>query len=65
MVSRAPTDRLVEKLIGIQPETTREGAGGGAGAAVMLDPADFGNAPELDEQRTVIRFPVEKVRRIA
>jgi thioredoxin reductase (NADPH) len=65
MASRTGTDRLVEKLIGVQPETTREGAGGGAGAAVMLDPADFGNAPELEEQRTVIRFPVEKVRRIA
>ena len=30
----------------------------------MVDPADFG-AGELEEQRTVIRFPVEKVRRIA
>jgi hypothetical protein len=61
MFQRGPTDKLVEKLIGPQGETTREGAGGGAAAAVMVD---IGSAPnELDDQRTVIRFPVEKVRR--
>ena len=59
MFQRAPTDKLVEKLVGTLSETTREGAGGGAQAAVMID------ASELEEQRTVIRFPVEKVRRIA
>jgi len=65
MASRSATDKLVEKLIGPQHETTREGAGGGAAAAVMLDPSEFAGVGELEEQRTVIRFPVEKVRRIA
>jgi putative YpdA family bacillithiol system oxidoreductase len=65
MASRPATDRLVEKLIGAVSETTREGAGGGAAAAVMIDPADLGGVEGLEEQRTVIRFPVEKVRRIA
>jgi thioredoxin reductase len=60
MFSRSPTDKLLEKLIGPQRETTREGAGGGAAAAVMVD---MGSAEDLEEQRTVIRFPVEKVRR--
>jgi putative YpdA family bacillithiol system oxidoreductase len=62
MFQRGPTDQLVEKLIGAVAETTREGAGGGAQAAVMVDrslPVEF------DEQRTIIRFPVEKVRRTA
>jgi hypothetical protein len=31
----------------------------------MIDPADLGGVEGLEEQRTVIRFPVEKVRRIA
>jgi putative YpdA family bacillithiol system oxidoreductase len=65
MFSRPPTDKLVEKLVGPLHETTREGAGGGAAAAVMIDPADLGGVEGLEEQRTVIRFPVEKVRRIA
>jgi thioredoxin reductase/NAD-dependent dihydropyrimidine dehydrogenase PreA subunit len=64
LFSRGPTDKLVEKLIGAQRETTREGAGGGAPAAVMVDAGSFAGV-ELEEQRTVIRFPVEKVRRIA
>jgi hypothetical protein len=59
MFSRPPTDKLVEKLIGPVAATA-----GGNDAAVMIDPADFGGG-ELEEQRTVIRFPVEKVRRIA
>jgi hypothetical protein len=64
MFSRAATDKLVEKLVGgTVHETTREGAGGGASQAVMVD---IGSYPDdLEEQRTVIRFPVEKVRRIA
>ncbi|MDB4965361.1 MAG: 4Fe-4S ferredoxin iron-sulfur binding domain protein [Myxococcales bacterium] len=64
LFSRGPTDKLVEKLVGPQRETTREGAGGGAAAAVMVDVGSFAGV-ELEEQRTVIRFPVEKVRRIA
>jgi putative YpdA family bacillithiol system oxidoreductase len=61
MFQRDATDKLVEKLIGPQKETTREGAGGGAGANVMVDIGSVQN--ELDGQPTVIRFPVEKVRR--
>ena len=38
LFSRGPTDKLVEQLIGAQRETTREGAGGGAQAAVMHRP---------------------------
>ena len=59
MFQRGPTDKLVEALIGPVAETTREGAGGGAGAAVMVEPSFD------DQQRTVLRFPVEKVRKIA
>lgn len=58
MFQRGPTDQLVEKLIGHVAETTREGAGGGLAGGVMVD---FGSA----EQRTVLRFPVEKVRKTA
>jgi thioredoxin reductase (NADPH) len=64
MFSRGPTDLLVERLVGRRvPETTREGAGGGAPAAVMVDIGSYPEDP--DEQRTVIRFPIEKVRRTA
>jgi thioredoxin reductase/NAD-dependent dihydropyrimidine dehydrogenase PreA subunit len=59
MFQRGPTDKLVENLIGQVAETTREGAGGGAGAAVMVEPSFD------DQQRTVLRFPGEKVRKIA
>ncbi len=65
MFQRGPTDKLVEKLIGAQPETTREGAGGGAAAAVMVDIGSLPPGAELEAQPTVIRFPVEKVRRTA
>ena len=65
MSHRGPTDKLVEKLIGPVAETTREGAGGGAPAAVMVDIGSIPPGTELEEQRTVIRFPVEKVRRTA
>jgi thioredoxin reductase len=63
MAFRGPTDKLVEKLIGPVAETTREGAGGGAMAAVMVDIGSIPPGTELEEQRTVIRFPVEKIRR--
>jgi thioredoxin reductase (NADPH) len=59
MFQRGPTDKLVENLIGPVAETTREGAGGGAGSAVMVE-ASFD-----EQQRTVLRFPFEKVRKIA
>jgi putative YpdA family bacillithiol system oxidoreductase len=74
--SRGPTDKLVEQLVGKVAETTPEGAGGRAPSAVMVDIGSFRpntvelnsselELPELEEQRTVIRFPVERVRRIA
>jgi thioredoxin reductase (NADPH) len=66
MFSRGATDKLVEKLIGgAVRETTREAAGGGAPQAVMVDIGSFEANELLEEQHTVIRFPVEKVRRIA
>ncbi|MFI5289130.1 MAG: NAD(P)-binding domain-containing protein [Polyangia bacterium] len=76
LFARSGTDKLVEKLCGPQRETEREAAGGGAPDAVMVDMGSFrpgtlelgtGDVefPEEDEQRTVIRFPVERVRRIA
>jgi thioredoxin reductase/NAD-dependent dihydropyrimidine dehydrogenase PreA subunit len=59
MFQRGPTDKLVEALVGPVAETTREGAGGGANAAVMVDTS-------FDEQqKTILRFPLEKVRKIA
>lgn len=64
MFQRGPTDKLVEKLTGPIAETTRERAGAGAPSAVMVDMGSFEARP-LEEQRTVIRFPVEKVRRTA
>jgi thioredoxin reductase/ferredoxin len=64
MFQRGPTDKLLEKLVGPVAETTREGAGAGAQSAVMVDMGSF-NANSLEEQRTIIRFPVEKVRRTA
>jgi thioredoxin reductase (NADPH) len=76
--SRGPTDKLVEQLCGPQQETTPEGASGAAPDAVMVDMGSL-HAPNAlpkiiddsgaldidDEQRTVIRFPVERVRRTA
>ena len=59
-----PTNQLVEKLIGVQAETTREGAGGGARRRSWSTLPSSSTRPELEEQRTVIRFPVEKVRRM-
>ena len=64
MFQRGPTDVLLEKLVGPVAETTREGAGAGAQSAVMVDMNSFDNNA-LEEQRTIIRFPVEKVRRTA
>jgi thioredoxin reductase/NAD-dependent dihydropyrimidine dehydrogenase PreA subunit len=65
MFSRGRTDDLVEKLVGTSlPETTREGAGGGAASAVMVDIGSFQETDVgFEDQRTIIRFPVEKVRR--
>jgi putative YpdA family bacillithiol system oxidoreductase len=63
MFSRGRTDELVEKLLGgAVAETTREGAGGGAPSAVMVD---VGSLEALEMQPTIIRFPLEKVRRTA
>jgi hypothetical protein len=63
MFSRGRTDELVEKLLGgAVPETTREAAGGGAPSAVMVD---VGSLEALEMQPTIIRFPLEKVRRTA
>ncbi|HZS36572.1 MAG TPA: NAD(P)-binding domain-containing protein [Polyangia bacterium] len=61
MHQMGPTDRLVEALIGPQHETSREAAGGGAPDAVMVDPTEL----DVSERHTVVRFPVERVRRIA
>ena len=61
MHQSGPTDRLVESLIGPQRETSREAAGGGAPDAVMVDATEL----DVSERHTVVRFPVERVRRIA
>jgi thioredoxin reductase/ferredoxin len=53
-----PTDRLVEQLCGPQRETTAEGAGSDAPAAVLV-------SRDLTEEPTVLRFPVERARRSA
>jgi putative YpdA family bacillithiol system oxidoreductase len=73
--SRPATDKLVEAMCGPLKETTPELAGGGAAGNVLVDiqlrPAtqELNSAEleldNLEEQRTVIRFPVEKVRRTA
>jgi len=65
--SRPATDKLVESLCGPLRETRPDSAGGNN---VYVDIGEArGSAPhqldELEEQRTVIRFPVEKVRRSA
>jgi thioredoxin reductase/ferredoxin len=62
MHQMGPTDQLVEALIGPQRETSREAAGGGAQRAVEIDSTDLDLALE---EKTVLRFPVERVRRIA
>jgi putative YpdA family bacillithiol system oxidoreductase len=75
--SRPPTDQLVESLCGRVAETTPDMVAGAANKNVMVE-MDSGQRPitqpldsaelelaELDEQRTVIRFPIEKVRRTA
>jgi thioredoxin reductase (NADPH) len=69
MYQRSATDKLVEQLIGPVAETTLEGAGGGYSEAVLVDMGPDerrGGAPSDgfdDEQRTIVRFPVEKMRR--
>jgi thioredoxin reductase/ferredoxin len=73
--ARPSTDKALEALCGPLRETTPEAAGGGAKRNVLVDIGEFqpeegadSAAHELDaleEQRTVIRFPVEKVRRTA
>jgi thioredoxin reductase len=67
MFQRGPTDALVEKLVGHPiAETTREGAGGGAPSAVMVDMTSAERRAAFDDdQRTILRFPLEKVRRTA
>ncbi len=73
--ARSATDKLVESLTGPLRETTAEGAGGGAPNPVMVDIGSFRPATleltsgeielgEIEEQRTVIRFPVERVRKV-
>src|SRR5207253_2175943 len=64
MFQRAKTDALVEKLVGPQPTT------GAAPQAVIVDlgslsAADVIMEGEDDSHETVIRFPVERVRRSA
>ena len=74
--ARAATDKLVEQLCGRVKETTPESAVGRAQKNVMVDSNEIkqptheiGSSEivlgELEEQRTVIRFPVERVRRTA
>jgi thioredoxin reductase len=70
MFQRSSTDKLVEQLIGPVTETTREGAGGGYSEAVLVDmgpderraAADHSGGFD-DDQRTIVRFPVETMRR--
>lgn len=73
--ARPATDKLVEQLCGPQRETSADVGGGRANKNVMVEIDDLKPAhqaddsaahafDELEEQRTVIRFPVEKVRRV-
>jgi thioredoxin reductase len=71
--ARPNTDKLLEQLCGALTETTPESAAGAAAKNVMVDIPEVRHQPDsaeleladMEEQRTVIRFPVEKVRRIA
>jgi putative YpdA family bacillithiol system oxidoreductase len=71
--ARPATDKLVEQLCGPQRETSADVGGGRANKNVMVamdevppqqDDSAAHAFDELEEQRTVIRFPVEKVRRV-
>jgi thioredoxin reductase/NAD-dependent dihydropyrimidine dehydrogenase PreA subunit len=61
MFQRAKTDALVEKLIGLQPISAA------APDAVIVDLGSLSGVlvEEEDESQTVIRFPLERVRRSA
>lgn len=62
--SRASTDKLVEALVGrTLPEVGRNAAGGAVQQAVVVDLRGDSGRFDIEEQRTVIRFPVERVRR--
>jgi thioredoxin reductase len=65
--ARPKTDDLVTSLCGPVAETTPERAGSVAAGNVMVDigRSDSAEVELLEEQRTIIRFPIEKVRRTA
>jgi thioredoxin reductase/ferredoxin len=60
LYQRGPSDALVESLIGPQAATA-----GAAPEAVVIDLGSLADVVGLEEENTIIRFPVERVRKTA